>query len=218
MKIVCVYALVTAVLLVGGCSTGESYTRAGYDFSKLDKVAVLQVSGAVKSDAARNQLGDFFAMELLKKGYTPVERAQVQALLKEQKFQASDATSTTAAAEAGRILNVPAVLIVNIPTYKEKMSMTAKMIDAEDGSILWAGSGSGSTGRTLSTIAGAAAGAVVGAVVAGDDASDRAIGGVVGGVVGGVAGYALSPQEAETAKVVIKKVCKSLPAKIGARL
>lgn len=202
-----------AALIVGGCSSGkgESYLRADYDFSKVTKIAVIEVSGAVRGDAVKNQIGDFFSMELLKKGYTPVERAQVQALLKEQKFQASDVTTNEGAAKAGRILNVPAVMLVSIPTYKEEMNMTAKIIDVEDGSILWIGSGSGSTGKTFTTILGAAAGAAAGAAVAGGDTRDKVAGGVIGGVLGGVAGQALSPQQADQVKKIIKKVCAELP-------
>jgi len=212
MRIVCVCALLTALAL-GGCASGkgESYARAGYDFSQIEKVAVIDVTGAIRGDAAKNQIADFFAMELLKRGYTPVERAQVQSILKEQDFQASDITSVEDAAEAGRILNVPTALIVNIPEYDEDFSMTAKLVGVEDGSILWLGSGSGSTGKTLSTILGAAAGAAAGAAIAGDDTSDKVIGGVAGGVLGGVAGHALSPKEAEQAQKIIKKVCDSLP-------
>lgn len=212
MRTVCLCTLLAA-LVVGGCATGtgESIVRAGYDFSQLDKVAVIEVSGAVRGEAAKNQIGDFFTMELLKKGYTPVERAQVQALLKEQKFQATDVTSDEGAARAGRILNVPAVLLINIPTYREEMNMTVKMIDVEDGGILWMGSGSGRTGKTLATILGAAAGAAGGAVIAGDDKDDKVLGGVIGGVLGGVAGRALSPQQAVQVQKIIKKICVELP-------
>ena len=212
MKTVCTCILLAA-LFVGGCATGkgESYTRAGYDFGQLNKVAIVEVSGAVAGDAAKNQIGDFFAMELLKRGYTVVERAKVQALLKEQEFQASDITTDEGAAKAGQVLNVPAVVVISIPTYKEEMNMTAKMIDVEDGSILWLGSGFGSTGKTFSTILGAAAGSAAGAVVAGGDSSDRVVGGVIGGVLGGVAGQALSPQQAEQVQKLTKKVCENMP-------
>ena len=215
MRIACI-SILLAALVVGGCATGkgESYVRADYDFSKLNKVAIVEVSGAVEGDAAKNQISDFFAIELLKKGYTPVERAQVQALLKEQQFQASELTTDADAAQAGKILNVPAVMLVNIPTYDEEMNMTAKIIDVEDGSILWAGSGFGRTGKTLATILGAAAGAAGGAVVAGEDTSDKVIGGVAGGVLGGVAGQALSPQQVEQVQKIIKKVCKNLPYRL----
>ncbi len=218
MRTVCLCTLLAA-LLANGCATGtgESFMRAGYDFSQLNKVAVIEVSGAVRGEAAKNQIGDFFAMELLKKGYTPVERAQVQALLKEQKFQATDVTSDEGAARAGRILNVPAVLLINIPTYKEEMNMTVKMIDVEDGGILWMGSGSGRTGKTLSTILGAAAGAAGGAVIAGDDKDDKVLGGVIGGVLGGVAGRALSPQQAVQVQKIIKKICVELPPRTAVK-
>ena len=214
MKTVCMCTLLAA-LVVSGCATGkgESYVRAGYNFGGLEKVAVVEVSGEVKGDAAKNQIADFFTMELLKRGYTPIERAQVQALLDEQDFQASDITSNEGAAQVGKIMNVPAVILVSIPTYKENISMTAKMIDVEDGSVLWLGSGSGSTGKTGSTILGAVAGAVVGAVVAGGDSDDRVVGGVIGGVLGGIAGRALTPQQAEQVKKIIAKLCENMPSR-----
>jgi hypothetical protein len=218
MRTACICTLLTA-LIVGGCATGkgESYVQADYDFSKVTKIAVVEVSGAVRGEAVKNQIGDFFSMELLKKGYTPVERAQVQTVLKEQKFQASDVTTDEGAAKVGKILNVPVVMLVNIPTYKEEMNMTAKMIDVEDGGILWIGSGSGSTGKTFTTVLGAAAGAAAGAAVAGGDTRDKVAGGVIGGVLGGVAGQALSPQQAEQVKKIIKKVCEKLPPRLGVR-
>lgn len=211
------FTIILAVLIVGGCSTGkgESQARVGFDFSGIEKVAILEISGTVQNEAVKNQIGDFFSMELLAKGYTPVERAQVQALLKEQEFQASDITSSEGAAKAGNILNVPAVMLINIPTYKEEMNMTAKMLSVEDGGVLWVGTGSGSTGKTLSTILGAAAGAAAGVAVAGGDSSDRIAGGVIGGVLGGVAGNALSPQQAEQVRKIIKKVCASLPSRVA---
>ena len=219
MRTVCVCMLLAA-LVVGGCASGkgESQVRAGFNFNTLDKVAILEVSGAVSGDAVKNQIGDFFAMEFLAKGYTPVERGQVMKLLEEQEFQASDMTSSEGAAQAGKILNVPAVLLINIPTYKENMNMTAKMVSVEDAGILWIGSGHGSTGRTGTTILGAVAGAAVGAAVAGGDTRDKVAGGVIGGVLGGVGGHALSPQQAVQVQKIIKKVCASLPARyVGAR-
>lgn len=214
MRTVCICTLLAA-LIVGGCASGkgESYSRAGFNFAELDKVAILEVTGAVAGETVKNQIGTFFEMELMKRGYTPVERSRVQALLKEQEFQASDITSSENAARAGHILNVPAVMLINIPKYKEEMSMTAKMINVEDGGILWIGNGSGSTGKTFSTILGAAAGAAAGAVVAGGDSNDRVVGGVIGGVLGGVAGQALSPQQEEQVQKIIKKVCESMPSK-----
>jgi hypothetical protein len=205
-----------AALLVAGCasSEGESYATAGYDFSSLDKVAIVEVTGKVYGDAAKNEIGNMFTMELIKRGYAVIERAEVQSVLKEQEFQASDITTNAGAAQAGKVHNVPAVLVINVPEYKEKMEITAKLIDVEDATILWIGTGSGNTGKGLATFVGAAAGAAAGAIIAGGDSGDRVLGGVAGGIVGGVAGNALSPDQKKQFKKVVTKVCESLPPRI----
>jgi len=215
MRRICLALSVTA-LLVGGCaaSKGESYVRLGYDFGKIEKVAVVQVSGAVRGEAVKDQIADFFNMELMKRGFVPVERSQIKALLQEQKFQASEVTTSTGAARAGQILNVPAIVLVNIPKYSDEMSITAKMIDVQDGSLLWAGSGFGRTGKGLSTFLGAALGVGAGATLAGGDSRDKLGGAIIGGVLGGVAGSAMSPQQAEQVQKVIKDVCEKLPARM----
>jgi hypothetical protein len=213
MKIV-VNMLIIAVLLIGGCSSGraESHSRAGYNFSMIDKVAIVAVEGAVKSEPAKNQIADLFAMEFLKKGYAPVERAHVRVLLEEQELQASELTTEAGAAEAGKILNVPAVLVISIPHFSDEIAMTAKLVDIQDGSILWLGSGSGKTGKFLSTVFGAALGAGAGAAVSSEE--DELFGGVVGGVLGGIAGAALSPQETEQVQRIIKRMCRTLPSRL----
>lgn len=195
-----------------GCSTAESYSRQGYDFYQIDKVAVVDVIGPVGGEAAKNQIADFFVMELLKKGYSPIERSQVQILLNEQKFQASDITSGEDMARAGEILNVPVVMFINVPKFKEDIALTVKMVDVEDGSILWMGSAEGTTGKTLGTIAGATAGVIVGAASTGDD--DRVLGGVAGGVLGGAAGYLLTPKQEKLVRELAAKVCKTLPPRL----
>ncbi len=79
-------------------------------------------------------------MKLMEKGYTFVDRKNVKTLLKEQEFQASDLASKDGVAKAGRFLNVPAVMIISIPKYSGgKMDVTAKIINVEDGTILWMG-------------------------------------------------------------------------------
>jgi len=213
MRRICFGVLAMAMLFASGCAQdrGESFIRLGYNFSAVDKVAIVEVEGPIRGELVKNQISSFFEQELLKKGYTPVERRQVQLLLKEQKFQASDITSPDNAARAGKILNVPAVLTINIPTYKDEMNITAKMIDVQDGSIIWSGSGFGRSGKGGATFLGAAVGAAAGAIVAGGDTRDKVAGGVIGGVLGGVAGRAMSPQQAEQMQKIIKKVCEKLP-------
>lgn len=216
MKGLLVGVLLTA-MAVAGCASSdvESQAVAGYDFSSLDKIAIVDVTGRVYGEAVKNQISNLFTMALMKKGYTFIERKDVKAILKEQEFQASDLTTDAGAARAGQILNVPAVIMIDIPKYKgEKMEMSAKLIDVENGTILWMGTGSGSTGKGLATVGGAIAGAAAGAVLAGGDSSDRVVGGVIGGVVGGVAGNALSPSMEKQVKKVIADVVKGFPSRL----
>jgi len=211
----CLLAGVTVVTLIG-CSSAESVLRSGYDFSRIEKLAVVEVAGDFGGEAAKNQIADFFAMELMRKGYLVIERKQVQAILAEQQFQRSDLTTDEGAAAAGRILNVPAVLVVNVPEFGENISITAKMLDVEDGGMIWMASGKGTTGRTLATVGGAAVGVVAGAAAGHELDRHHHIGGAVlggaaGGGLGGAAGYALAPQAASQAKRIIAKMCRGLP-------
>ena len=170
---------------------------------------MVDVIGPIGSEAAKNQIADFFVMELLKKGYSPIERSQVQILLNEQKFQSSDITSREEVAKAGEILNVPVILYVNVPKFDEEITISAKMVDVEDGSILWMGTSTGTTGKTLNTILGAAGGAIIGGAVSNND--NRVIGAIGGGVAGGAAGAMLSPQTEQKIRDMVGKICDSLP-------
>ena len=206
-----------SMLAAAGCGSthAESQAVAGYDFGKIDKIAIVEVTGRVYGDAVKNKVSDLFTMKLMEKGYMFIDRKDTKTLLKEQQFQASDLASKDGAAKAGRILNVPAVMVIDIPKYSGgKMDMTAKLIDVETAAILWIGNGTGNTNKGLSTIIGAVAGAGLGAAVGGHSTGDRAIGAVVGGVVGGVAGNVLAPEEEDLVKKVIVKVVEKLPSRV----
>ena len=209
-------AMVT--LMAGGCASeqGESVALAGYDFGSIDQVAVLSPTGDVYGEAVKDQIVSYFVFELMRKGYSCVERNKVQQIEKEISFQASDTTSSVGGARVGEILNVPVVMMVNIPQFEAKISLNARLVRVEDGVILWTGEGSGKTGKGLSTILGAAVGAAAGGVLAGGDSDDRLIGAVAGGALGAIAGNAMSPEKAEQVKKIIKeKVCKELPSRFG---
>jgi hypothetical protein len=205
------------MLAAAGCasSKAESQAVAGYDFGKIDKIAIVEVTGRVYNEAVKNKISDLFTMKLMEKGYMFIDRKDTKTLLKEQQFQASDLAAKEGAAKAGRILNVPAVMTIEIPRYSGgKMDMTAKLIDVESAAILWIGNGTGNTNKGLSTLVGAAAGAALGAAVGGHSTGDRVIGGVIGGVAGGVAGNVLAPEEEDLVKKVIVKVVEKLPSRV----
>jgi hypothetical protein len=216
MKTISAYAFVTTVLLVIiGCSSGggESSFRIGYDFERLDKVAIVAVEGSVRSEQARDQIADFFAMELLRKGYAPVGRAQVKALLRERQLESTDLATIKGATETGLMLDVPAVLVADIPYFGKETSMTTKMINVEDGSIIWMARGSAKGKGIMASISGLFKLEEVetGAGIGGQE--DELFGEIAGDVLGGPTVGVLSPEEAKKIREIIKTMCKSLPAR-----
>lgn len=207
-------AFAFAALSLSACNKGSSTTKAGHDFSSTRKVAIVSVSGCEGDLAAQNQVSDYLKIEFVKRGYDVVEREQLSALMKEQEFQASGVTEGNAA-KAGRILNVPAVVLINIPDYGEKVALTAKMIDVETGSIVWIGEGTGKMDKWGSTAAGAVVGAVAGGFagsrVGGDSGAGTKVGAGVGGVLGGLAGRKLEPTEVQVLQKIVKKMARGLP-------
>ena len=205
MKIV-INILVIAVLLIGGCRTQrESSFRVGYDFSGVNKVAIVSVEGALPSEAAKDEIADFFAIELLERGYAPMGRAQVRASLAEQESgdEIADLTTPEGAVEAGLALDVPAVLTIKIPHFGEEISISATMIDVEDRSILWLATDTGRGGGGFSSIFRSKSGG----------RNDEGLLGPVMGDVMGSTEQPLSPQDAERAQRIVKNMCRSLPTK-----
>ena len=209
-------ALMFITVLMAGCASqsGESAISPKFQAvaGKINKIAVVDVTGQIYGEAQKNYIAGIFQKELMLKGYEAVERSEVQKILKEQDFQSSDVTSSTQAAQIGKILNVPAVILASIPEYGDKILMVAKLVDVETASILWIGEGEASTGKTAATLLGGAIGAATGAAVAGDSRHDRTTGAVIGGIGGGAAGAMFSPSESKVFKKLIReKVCSDLP-------
>ncbi len=217
MKTISMYALIATVLFVIiGCSSGgggESSFRIGYDFERLDKVAIVAVEGSVRSELARDQIADFFAMELLRKGYAPIGRAQVKALLRERELESTELATVKGATEAGLMLDVPAVLVADIPYFGKETSITAKMISVEDGSIIWMARGSAKGKGVLASISGLfkMEDVETGASIGGRE--DELFGEITGDVLGGPTVGVLSSEEANRIREIIKTMCKSLPGR-----
>jgi hypothetical protein len=213
------YVLAISVLLMGGCRSSQSQKssfRMGYDFTGVNKVAIVAVQGTLQSEAAKDQIAEFFAIELLDQGYAPVGRPQVRAALAEQGAAGPvdpnapaagfrDLTTNEAAVEVGRMLKVPAVLTINIPHFGDEITLTATMVDVEDGSILWLANGSGRGEGGLSGMFG---------LGAPEASSDEGLLGGIGGL-DTTTGQPLSPREAKRAQRIVKSMCKSLPSKLA---
>jgi len=203
------------LIIVTGCATGSSFVKHGYNFAALDRVAVVEVTGANNNRAAQNEVADLFAMELLKRGYDVIERTQVEKILQEQEFQTSGATSALDPVEMGRILNVDAIVIANVSELGEHISMTAKMTDVETGSLLWIGEGTGKVTSGAGTLAGALIGAGAGAAIGHQVkvGTGTTVGAIGGGLAGGIAGHTLEPTLARALRKVVRKVARGMPSK-----
>lgn len=212
--------LVLASLMAGCASTSGSGTvKQGYDFGSVNQVAVVAIEGAsaVNREAAQNQIASMFNQQLLGKGYSPVERSQIKAVIDEQKFAQSNLTRASGAAQLGRILNVDTAIILNVPQYGQMMEMSAKMVDVESARIIWSANGAAKTGAGLNEKAGAFLGAVGGAVGGHqmNDTGGAVVGGAAGAAGGSIAGEAMTPQRQEQAAKLIKKLTESLPSRSG---
>jgi len=201
-------SLVTVLLLVVGChSQRESSFQSNYDFSRVNKVAIVSVEGAVQSELAKDEIADFFAIELLEQGYAPMGRAQVRATLAEQQAEDEMINLSTpeGAVEAGILLNVPVVMTIRIPHFGDEISITATMVDVDSSSILWLATCKGKDGGGLFSFF--------------DKKSDAGqqeslLGPIVGDVMGSM-DQPLAPEQAERAQRVVKKLCRSLPPKVS---
>jgi hypothetical protein len=75
--------------------------------------------GNEKTDSQR-AMEDEFTSALMEKGYSVVSRSDVVAVLKEQKFQNESGLTDADASKIGKLLNVPAVMVVSISDLKSE--------------------------------------------------------------------------------------------------
>jgi hypothetical protein len=103
-----------AVITVGGAShPGNQLMRGPTNLSGAG------LRGPSQPDAQtdqQRQVEDAFIQVLIEKGYHLVSRSDLQSVAKEQQFQKSGLTEDNAVA-LGKLLNVPAVLMVRITDY-----------------------------------------------------------------------------------------------------
>ncbi len=199
---------VALVAPLAGCSFVTSMDVAvASDFwsRKVQKVAVVHISGQVHGEAMQALVGDTLAMQFIRKGYDVSERKQAFVVFQEQQRASQGMNIDQVAVQAGKLLGVDAVLVMNIPKFGKETQMSLKMLDVRDGKILYVVVATGNTGKTFWTVVGTITGGVVGAY-AGDS-----VGALVGGVAGGVAGNTMTPSKESAIRRLIEAICKKLP-------
>ena len=213
-----IYVLTISALCISGCVSNSGSYGSGFHFSNIDKIAIVDVGGKVYDVAAKDQIADLFAMELLDKGYAPIRLAQVRAKIKtiEAMNGPEDVNIPSlpqdAYANIGQILQVPAVLVVNIPYFEEEIIVTAQLFDVKDGSVLWMQKASGRTGQKARD-----------EFSSGGNQDDFLMDPLLMfqeppqafepyALMAKPGQRALSPAELEKVESVISKICRSLPA------
>ena len=143
MRVLSMILLLASLTCLVGCSeSSQSYLRAGYDFYGIDQVAIVDVVGVVQSEGIKKQIENAFTAQLLQKGYAPVVKEYVRRRLAQNNFVGDDMSPEVFAIEAGRVLEVPAVMVITVPNFGVQMSITGKLLSVKDGSVLWIGQAS----------------------------------------------------------------------------
>ena len=75
-----IYILLTLFLAFFGC-VNRSYISGTFDFNSMHRIGIMAFSSP---DGSFNGAEDVFARELMRRGYTVVERARIEQVLAEQ--------------------------------------------------------------------------------------------------------------------------------------
>ena len=139
-----------------GGKAPETSADASFLPQELSKLAVIVSTEERNRQSQSDQqrlVEDIFVQTLLDRGHTVVARSDIQSVLKEQELTKSGLTDSNAVA-VGKLLNIPAVLVVRITEYssetqrdaKKNTSVTtaratvgARLINVETGGIWWQG-------------------------------------------------------------------------------
>lgn len=139
-----------------GGKAPETSSDESFRPQELAKLAVIvsteQRNRQLQSDQQR-LVEDMFVQTLLERGHVVVARSDIRSVLKEQAFANSGLTDGNAAA-VGKLLNVPAVLVVRITEFLSenqrdakrnpqvlmaRAALGARLVSVETGGIWWQG-------------------------------------------------------------------------------
>lgn len=145
------------------CATASSpsYIHPRYDFSVVQKIAVLPLENLTQDQQAGERVRKIVVSELLAAGVLDVvEPAQVNRVLNEQQIQSISSLASKQIQEISKSLGVQALILGSVDTYDRitvgggsfaEVAITLRAIDAETGTVIWSTSksagGAGVFGR-----------------------------------------------------------------------
>ncbi len=153
--------LLIAILFITGCAAPQilTHTKPGTDFSHYRKIAVITL--ASNNQSLGQEVSDSIALSLMKRGFDIVERSQLKAVIDENVIM--DAGLTEKDRSALRLKGVDIIIVGSVTRYDCEQSrfivpsaygpiggstnlchasMSFKMVNVQNGDVLWAGQGS----------------------------------------------------------------------------
>jgi curli biogenesis system outer membrane secretion channel CsgG len=116
----------TLILVAGfscGCARAPVVAiKAGYDFHKVGRVALLDFADLPGQAGSGQAVSQILEPYLLRAGYSLVERSQVQNVLQEQSFEQSAAVSAQGAQALGKLLSVDALVLGSVTSFTQEQS------------------------------------------------------------------------------------------------
>lgn len=196
-------------LALAACSSPkvETYVKQGFEPADYPRVAVVDAATGSTHAGSRQAVVDEFVLRMLQQGMDVIDAGSVTAA--KENLGLSNAGMATAD-ERSRIaeaLDVPGLLVVNLASDGELVSITAKLYDTASTDMVWMASGTKKVRSTLAAVGAGAAGAAAGYAMGGSG------GAIAGGLVGSGAGRALAPKELETAKKVVDSLVGEFPTR-----
>jgi hypothetical protein len=142
-------------LFMTSCGTQTIVVKPGYDFSKIKRVAVLNFNDAPYAPNSGQVPSELFTKYLLKTGYDVIERAQIDAIIREHQLFLQGVLDPAQVKEFGKVAGVDAIITGSISMLVAEQNLyeagyqryiaaqvgiTCRMISVETGEVLWVGS------------------------------------------------------------------------------
>ena len=151
-----------AMLFMSACATtATDYVHNKYDFSLIQKIAVLPLENLTQDQQAGERVRKIVVSEILAAGVLDViEPVQVNQALGQQQIQNISGISAKQIAELAKSLGVQAFVVGSVDIYERvnvaggsfaEVAVTLRALDATSGTIVWSASksagGAGFFGR-----------------------------------------------------------------------
>ena len=138
--------------------------KKGYDFTKINRIGVLEFTSYREEIYAGNAVTDEFIRQLIFRDIDVIERERLESLLREQQLAGSKYLDPETVKQVGKLLGVDALITGTVTKYiiedkdtiyfkdedgniktqvflkGAEVGVSARMIDVETGLIVWASS------------------------------------------------------------------------------